>query len=291
MGPDRARLAIHAGLVSELSKPLDALINNGQMKESTARCATLDDTEVDTFVAFCEFAYTDQYTTHDYVQRESSEGVLKELPVFTFNTNTMGHWALDTTSDTFPSGSPMGPSTLFPSRNPPRKDKRDHPLQSDNSLARKPKVLHPFSGLWSEFTQKPGFTFVKAATESSDPDLLVHAKVYVFATRYMVSSLQLQSLKSLYRDLKNFKLSHDNAKRILDLVEFTYDNTGKEEPGGKSKLRDLVIHYVACESQLLANHERFGHLLDENGEIGSDLVMKMAKQKPVSPFLPAAVPF
>lgn len=63
IGHDRRKLTIHAGLVHNLSAPLDALMNNGCMKEAVTRTATIDDVEEETFIAFCEFGYKGNYTT------------------------------------------------------------------------------------------------------------------------------------------------------------------------------------------------------------------------------------
>jgi hypothetical protein len=54
-------------------------------------------------------------------------------------------------------------------------------------------------------------------------------------------------------------------------------HTGRGEPGGKSLLRDLVIHYAACEARTLTDDENFTILLDSNGEMGSDLAMKLVR--------------
>lgn len=267
VGPDCTCLSIHAGLVSGLSRPLDALMNNGQMEESTSRCAVLKDTEVDTFISFCEYAYTGQYVTPGYVDGDNEESALKGLPVFIFK----------------------GKDIKKPSKRQPNSPRKTLEVALEGILDQntdldedspKPRILHPYNGLWNDFVSRRGFAFAKLATVSPNPDFLAHAKIYVFATRYLIDKLRMQALGSLHRDLRNFKLSNKNAKRILDLLEYTYKSTGREEPGGKSQLRDLVIHYVACESRLLANNENFRHLLDENGEIGSDLVMKMVNQKP-----------
>ncbi|KAN0072928.1 hypothetical protein V8E54_009042 [Elaphomyces granulatus] len=61
VGPSRTNLTIQSGLARHVSKPLDHLMNNGQSLESKRRIATLEEEEVDTFVAFCEYAYTSDY--------------------------------------------------------------------------------------------------------------------------------------------------------------------------------------------------------------------------------------
>lgn len=308
-------------------------MNNGQMKESGSRLAVLEDVEVDTFIAFCEYAYTGRYTVPSREDAAVSEdGGSKgsqgsgNLPVgsgrLDGNNNTMetGNLSKPTSSQSlpqlsrpisggvststsgqalgnFPRGGGLGgdnttqTSSLFQSNSSPF---GQHPRlffgtaststkpPSENPPSQfhisQPKVQHPYDILWETFTKKH-YSFFQAASISYKPDLLFHAKLCVFATRYLVLSLQTQCLISLHRDLESFKLSTETASQILDLLEYTYENTGKQEPGGKCRLRDLVIYYVACKSQILADNERFERLLDENGEMGSDLVMKLVKQK------------
>ncbi|PLB51600.1 hypothetical protein P170DRAFT_352433, partial [Aspergillus steynii IBT 23096] len=50
IGHDRRKLTIHAGLAHNLSAPLDALMNNGCMKEAVSQTATITDVEEETFV-------------------------------------------------------------------------------------------------------------------------------------------------------------------------------------------------------------------------------------------------
>ncbi|KAI9753629.1 MAG: hypothetical protein M1815_006088 [Lichina confinis] len=61
VGPERTCMPLHSGFASALSAPLDALMNNGQMRESKERIAVLEGVEVETFSAFCQFAYTGSY--------------------------------------------------------------------------------------------------------------------------------------------------------------------------------------------------------------------------------------
>lgn len=64
---------------------------------------------------------------------------------------------------------------------------------------------------------------------------------------------------------------------VLDLLDYTYANTGRTEPTGKSRLRDLVIHYVACKLPILAEIEEFWTILDSDSEMAVDLVSEMLK--------------
>lgn len=134
-------------------------------------------------------------------------------------------------------------------------------------------VESPYERRWDQFRS---LQFVgNEALISSDPDLLAHAKTYVFATRYLVDSLRGQCLKSLHRDLCKFSLNSRSVSHILDLLQYTFEQTGRQEPNGCLSLRELVIHYASCEARTLIENARFRHLLDEYGEMGSDLVAKL----------------
>ena len=134
-------------------------------------------------------------------------------------------------------------------------------------------IQYPYDGLWEQFRQ---LRFVgDEASISLTPDLVFHGKLYVFANRYLVDSLRTQCLKSLHRDLCEFSLNKQNVPHILDLLEYTYQESGRGEPDIGCSLRDLVIHYAACEARTLAENPRFGNILDRFSEMGSDLVRKI----------------
>jgi hypothetical protein len=136
-------------------------------------------------------------------------------------------------------------------------------------------ILSPYERGWSHFR---GLRFAgDEATISPSPDLLAHAKIYVFATLYLVDALREQCLKSLHRDLSNLTLNGRTITNVLDLLEYTYDHTGRQEPGGRCSLRMLVIHYISCEARTLVENTRFRYILDDHGEMASDLVARLVE--------------
>ncbi|OKO89613.1 hypothetical protein PENSUB_13679 [Penicillium subrubescens] len=92
---------------------------------------------------------------------------------------------------------------------------------------------------WAQF-KSIRFT-EKAALPSSNPDFLTHAKVYVFGTRYLIDSLREKALKSLHRDLCEFQFGSQTVSRILDQLEYAFQNTGRQEPDRYYSLRMMVI--------------------------------------------------
>lgn len=84
-------------------------------------------------------------------------------------------------------------------------------------------------------------------------------------------------MKSLYYDLCNYSLNRQSIVYILNLLEYTYEQTGRQEPGRSYSLRILVIDYISCEARILVKNTRFRRILDSYSEIASDLVVKLVK--------------
>jgi hypothetical protein len=270
VGEDRTCLTIHVGVVQNISEPLNALINNGRMKESTSGTAVLGDVDEDVFIGFCKYAYTGSYDTPDQIPDSSPRPESPEP-----DNQSVRSAEEEPTAEAEP---PLEPPEL--SIEPEFLDtfwgrKRRETWSEEPEAPPPDDTDYYYERLWMWFS---GLEYTgPPASVSLDPDILFHAKLYVFATRYIVDGLRTQCLKSLHRDLCAFPLNKANVSQILALLEFTYNNTARKEPGGRSRLRDLVIHYVACKAPTLADDENLSLLLDSNGEMGSDLVAKLVK--------------
>ncbi|KAJ5818244.1 hypothetical protein N7474_003835 [Penicillium riverlandense] len=144
--------------------------------------------------------------------------------------------------------------------------------------------------LWDEFlalkyTDGPSQNNQTGPLSSSDttdsiPYLTFHAKVYVFATRYLIPALAQLCLQKLHRDLLLLPLSdveltdsslepHNipgglaarNAQMVLNLLHYVYAQTTRLEPISPTsatqlrdnELRRLVAHYAACKVRELAH--------------------------------------
>ena len=64
MGREKKELTIHSALAAHHSRPLDVLMNGPMIEASERRC-TLEDVDKDTFVRFCQYAYTGDYVGAD----------------------------------------------------------------------------------------------------------------------------------------------------------------------------------------------------------------------------------
>lgn len=114
------------------------------------------------------------------------------------------------------------------------------------------------------------------ATISDRPNLVFYAKLYEFATKYLIEPLRVQCLQTLHQCLVCCDSFGVTVPRILDLIEYIYQENCTRVPVGKHcSLRELVIHFAACELRSLNEDPRFREMLDTNAEMGSDLVMML----------------
>lgn len=111
--------------------------------------------------------------------------------------------------------------------------------------------------------------------------LLPHAKLWVFADRYLVNDLKDLCLHMLCRELLLFKINADTVFQIFELLSYVYDpentcqsdkdTSGNGEEGYVNKLRDLVISYAACIINELQDFKEFKETLREGGNLAVKL--------------------
>ena len=234
------------------------------MKESIEGSAILDDVDEGTFIGFCGFAYRGAYATPDR-RGEDNDGE---------------YGSFDGSQKEQHDRVPQPEPEEMPAQEWGLREREPSPVHIDNCDMYKTKrewisfnkkvaygiplskvkthatyVQYPYDGLWKQFRQ---LHFVgDEASISLVPDLVFHGKLYVFANQYLVDSLRTQCLKSLHRDLCEFSLNKQNVPHILDLLEYTYQESGRGDPGIGCSLKDLVIHYAACEARTAGREPPF----------------------------------
>lgn len=258
MGEEEAPLTIHAAVLKGLSDPLSAMINNGTMKESTSGVAVLKDVEVEIFTAFCEYAYSANFssTRAKYVNKKLRKEMTGDKShTSSINAQTQVDESADESDD----------SAESDGHNDPDKVEVYSRWELDMVL---------------DFVDFRCRTFKRSsrwATRARRTEFVFTVRVYVFATRYLVEPLRQYCLDHLHDKLCDFDLTVENSHRILDLLEYTYLHTSNQEPSGRSLMRELVCHYVACKFDILSQNEDFDRLLRSDADIGADIFMAMAK--------------
>lgn len=307
VGPGKEPIDVHIDLLRSLSKPLDKLMNNGQMKESTERVAVLEEVDVETFVLFAEFCYTRNYRAPP-----------KAKPVEAVD-NPNGTDAQIARQNSPEISPPTDHCSRSPIPNGPfycSKCSSQHlclycfvcgTRYYTSGFYRRPFLCSTCSGktelqrfnLWRNNyaiqqrlkAKKYGamgmsHDELRAHIKSLKPEdelskrLVCHAKLYVFATIYMIQSLKDLSLHKLSRDLEAFDFRDNFAGEFAELFRYVYMNTSGNDDGiigTGSELRDLVITYAAFNAELLVENRAFLEALEEGGEGVSAFAVTMAK--------------
>lgn len=112
---------------------------------------------------------------------------------------------------------------------------------------------------------------------SVNPNIMFHAKLYVFATEFQVLSLQRQCLSKLHRDLCEFYMNPSDVGIVLDLVDYVYTHTERQELGEESSLRNLVFRYAMCHVDKFVVDERFEQVLGNNVALSIDILREILK--------------
>ncbi|KAJ5936740.1 hypothetical protein N7466_003190 [Penicillium verhagenii] len=187
------------------------------------------------------------------------------------------HWETDITDEQPP----------IPQPQPPTKPSIDMSFAKQSQTEATPHT--PDLSLWDSFalleyndeTQAP-----RAPSPAQEvPYLTFHAKVYVFATRFLIPSLAQLCLRKLHADLLSLvledgesthttpvsdddQLAMRQAPMVLDLLRYAYTYTERLEPISETvatqvrenELRRLVVHYAACKLKALARYRVPGEL-------------------------------
>ncbi|OJJ46250.1 hypothetical protein ASPZODRAFT_67283 [Penicilliopsis zonata CBS 506.65] len=225
---------------------------------------------------------------------ETSQDALEDMPeqAFIDTTETAGPADM---SDSWQQASPTPPEleTAWPDEPSggegsgeaaPAEEIEESPQQQ---LSRQPALQPKGVNLWGEFAglayadQRPSYrhqnrSSLALRSTGELPYLVFHAKVYVFATKYLIPALAQLCLQKLHSDLLHLSfpdsennddefissLTSAKARMILDLLHYTYTKTTRLEPISPTsatqlrdnELRRLVTHYAACKIRDLAQY-------------------------------------
>ncbi|KAF7587604.1 hypothetical protein BBP40_007003 [Aspergillus hancockii] len=112
-------------------------------------------------------------------------------------------------------------------------------------------------------------------------EILLHAKVYCFAHRFLISDLESFALQRLTQVLLTVDTQKDSLFPYLaDAIRFVYGSTPSTQLQD-NPARKLLSQYVALKYTMLAN-EMFTQLLEEGGEFLTDLSQKLARRLTIS---------
>lgn len=307
LGPEEVPLQIHAGLVKDLSEPLQAMMTNG-MKESVERKAKLNDVDPHTFSLFAEYAYTGIYRLTPW---QSSISDSDETNCVIDGARTPScckacgkKYYVEFRDRQYGLGY-CTPSDCHTYHEAMKYLSVDWCNYCGESVAYNISKSCP----GCESTQAPGYghAFVQRKYDAEDmnhdelrgylssikppDDLSVrvasHACLYNFADRFMVKPLQKLCLHKLHRDLSSLKLDDDTIIEVVELMEFTCKITssdikargGHAEDGVGKDLRDLVIAYASWKAEELVKYDAFKTMLAGGGELVAELFTQVTAKR------------
>jgi hypothetical protein len=256
-------------------------MNNEHMREAQEGIATLEDVEEETFVGFCEFAYTGDYLSRMTERRPEIENnvtalVEEQEPRDRADVDWEVPQAVDMAAFEVQAEEP--PEILddiWSSRRTDKKKKKGTPTTKADQL------WFDFRNL--EYEDKhPHTSNEQAAVANGDLNsaspttvsLLYHAKMYLFAEKYLIDTLRILSLRKFHASLRDFDLTLRTSEDILQLLEFAYRYTARQEYSD-NELRVLIVHYAACKAEILKQNINLRNLLEANGEMACDLFYKI----------------
>lgn len=113
-------------------------------------------------------------------------------------------------------------------------------------------------------------------------DLVQHARLYVFADKRCIKDLECMALYKLHRDLCAFSLSADNVSKVVELIEYVYDNTPSPDngtiPPAHKSLRGLMLAYVEELAHELIEYQEFKSMLMDIPELAVYGFARLAKR-------------
>jgi hypothetical protein len=313
VGPEKEPIDVHISLLRSLSEPLDKLMNNGRMRESTERVAVLEEVDVETFALFAEFCYTRNYRAPpkakpiEAVDGPNGTDANQNSPKISLPTNYC-YLCARAFASTIPQGRMSCPNCstqIFAircvlcnlSHNVSRYDFERRapvcPTCREKAEVQTINLWKDNTAIWQRLKAREygamGMSHdeLRAHLKSLKPEdepskkLVCHAKLYVFATIYMIQSLKDLCLHKLSRDLEAFDFRDDLAGEFAALFRYVYVNTsgnGDDSIGIGSELRDLVITYAACKAELLVENKAFLEALEEGGEGASAFAVLIVKR-------------
>ena len=248
---------------------------NGHMAEAKESVATIEDVEEGTFDRFAQWAYSGYYHPGDI--RTASNSGSSERPIL--KTIYEAKKAIRRPAFDESIEEPIEAST--PKESPPLSDECSGWLQ--HSMLKETWLKNELK----ESFIKRQYTAIAASIPISPPRpnyngkedytqvFLSHAQLYVFAEKYDIRPLRLLALENLHNTLKIFYLYAERTGDIVQLLRYTYANTGDSS----DDLRQIMTEYIGYEMDTLMKDEAFKDvMIDDGGDLLGDFLGMVGKR-------------
>lgn len=267
IGSNRTEFIVPACFISSLSPSLDALMNNGSMRESVDRSVVFENLTPNMFAAVCEYAYTGSYRVPPPADDDESEIPGEEcvMPAEILSSQGLGIKQEDLQREV---------------KQHVKEDSLDLAFLSASKAPKKHRIFQEVS-LEATTTRRLQQSFamlqynIQSHEESQSRDLMFHARLYAFAEEQLIEALQTRCLAYIHRELQDLAAEGDTCDEFVQLLWFAYTSASRHGQSGEDRLRRLVIHYAACNLETLVQQSKFMAVLDRYGECGCDLIRRL----------------
>jgi hypothetical protein len=268
---------------------------NGDMKEARDGLARLGEVESEIFTAFCEYVYTESYrvpkVTVDFEQltqrSPSRDSIGSECPspsMFSEGDGVPSIRAVATFKSESSKEEELRSAWPKKRKNTKKRVQERAKLEPDEDLSSIEIALtskNHNNDPWGQFcglkydslpegSEERPLNLDRMAEIEFKP-LLFHCKLYVFAQMYLIAPLERLTLRNLHAALRDFHLDFTSSDEVLEALVFTFTNTERGNGHG-NELRRLLVAYTVSKMKILKRNLAFRTILDEHGELGSDIV-------------------
>ncbi|KAH8595423.1 hypothetical protein B0O99DRAFT_458079, partial [Bisporella sp. PMI_857] len=237
VGENQAEFTVHAGIIAEQSGALKALIS-GYMKEASDGKAIFEDMQEDTFIRFCQFAYTGDYATPDFTHIPSID-----LPNITDLDEPVVKPELVMEEEEQVMVEEEEPVEEEPVEEEPPPEPNSNPAEDYTTVFLGHAQLYVFAEKW-------GIDVLKT---------LALSKLHKTLTSFTLYAVRRPDIVKLLR----YTFSNDNTPDRVGVVD---------------DLRSLVMLYTACEVESLVHCPEFLSLVGEGGQLAQNLVQMLMKR-------------
>lgn len=246
------------------------------MAEASDGKANFDDVQENTFLRFCQFAYTGNYTTPEFTHKPAVQLLDVSSPLATSQDPS----TIDRDDSIPPEPEPVPepePEVAgdwdFKPKKPKKPTKSRLLRKSFDDKLYDVETIHAISTSLCEVRQN------SSPTEDYTTVLLGHAQLYVFAEKWGIEALKTLSLYKLHKTLVSFTLYAARRPDIAELLRYAYsDEHTPDRDGVVDDLRSLVMLYTVCEMESLINCPEFRSLVGEGGQLAQELVQMLMKR-------------
>lgn len=286
VGSSKKQYSVHAAAFSQLSSPLEILLN-GPHKESQTMRVEWPHVDERTFVRFTQWAYTKSYNTEEPEiildqssielssptndQCEKNEES-KDIKAFEQQLYSLQSWEQTATinkgcsncasrfESCFCGRSLYGSFPCCISKTPKKSLLVAKFLDNDNT---------DYPTTASVFEPRKN----KESCEDYTGVFLCHARLYVLGDIYDIPQLRQLALHRLHATLREFTLYPSRLNDIAVLAKYIFDNTQSHD-----KIREMIVLYYACIIEDVLEQDELTSLIDEIPELAPILISKMSER-------------